>query len=245
MVNRKHLFLVLGILFLSAGNASAESFKEQQLRFSRVRTAFKEKEQAAKDLFREKGISYPPREIFIRVLKKEAVLELWASNATDFVLVKEYKICSSSGELGPKRRMGDGQVPEGFYFISHFNPESWFYLSLKVSYPNESDRILGVRNHWSGDIFIHGNCVTIGCVPIEDEWIKELYLIAVEAKSAGQERIPVHIFPARMSGFQCEAGSNFCGFWSNMKEGFDFFEKNRRLPKISVNGKGKYIFRGD
>lgn len=106
-----------------------------------------------------------------------------------FRLIKDYQICSLSGELGPKRQQGDLQVPEGFYWIDRFNPASNFYLSLGINYPNQFDRILGKSGELGGDIFIHGGCVTIGCIPITDDKIKELYLIAVEAKSNGQDGV--------------------------------------------------------
>ncbi len=110
-------------------------------------------------------------DILLRAYKQESELELWAKNKKDkqYTLLKTYKICASSGTLGPKRKQGDIQVPEGFYVIDRFNPVSNFYLSLGVSYPNASDKILGVKGALGGDIFIHGNCVTIGCLPISDD----------------------------------------------------------------------------
>jgi len=85
-----------------------------------------------------------------------------------YTLVKNYPICATSGLLSPKRRFGDEQVPEGF------NPQSNFQLSLHVSYPNAADRISGSKQNL-GDIFLDGNCVTIGCIPITDDEIKEVY----------------------------------------------------------------------
>ena len=116
----------------------------------------------------------------------------------EFTLLHTYAFCSTSGTLGPKRKEGDLQIPEGIYHINHFNPVSNFYLSLGVNYPNASDNILSDKQHPGGSIYIHGNCVTIGCIPITDEKIKELYVLAVEAKNNGQENIPIHIFPDRL-----------------------------------------------
>jgi murein L,D-transpeptidase YafK len=228
-----------------------QSFKHQQLTFPRVQVAFKEKEQILKDLFKDKGFSYPPKRVFIRVFKKEQVLELWIADKDrdSFQLLKTYNVCASSGTLGPKRREGDRQVPEGFYHIERFNPKSNYYLSLGINYPNQSDRILGGAGRLGGDIFIHGDCVTIGCVPVTDEGIKEIYLLAVEAKNVGQERIPVHIFPTRLSSSGIkELEESFSGdkssinFWKNLKVGYDLFEKNHNLPQVSVNREGKYLF---
>jgi murein L,D-transpeptidase YafK len=225
------------------------SFKEQQQRYERVRTAYKEREDSVKKFLLEQGINSFRNDVFLRIFKKEKRLEVWAKNKDSlrYIHLKSYFICSSSGGPGPKRYAGDGQVPEGFYYINSFNPFSSFYLSLKVSYPNQSDRILGNRNNPGGDIFIHGYCVTIGCIPIDD-CIKELYILAVEAKSAGQDKIPVHIFPSELddSGFkelEAENESSFSAFWKNLKEGYDYFEKNRFLPVVSVAADGKYLFR--
>ncbi|MEW6731839.1 MAG: L,D-transpeptidase family protein [Acidobacteriota bacterium] len=228
----------------------AGGFKAEQMKFPRVRGAAAEKERLIKDLFANKGLSFPPRRIFIRIFKREQVLEVWAGAGEDntFQLLKEYKVCANSGVLGPKRREGDLQVPEGFYHIDVFNPMSNFHLSMRVNYPNQSDRILGVKGKLGGDIYIHGNCVTIGCVPITDDGIKELYLIAVEARAAGQQNIPVHIFPAKLksdtlSQLQREYGDNkiLWDFWRNLKSGYDYFEEYHRLPNLSVDKNGKYI----
>lgn len=227
------------------------SFKKNQIRYPRVRTAVEEKYTLMKNLFEQKNIGYPPKNIFIRVFKEEKILELWArSDSNDyFTLIKSYKICRSSGQLGPKRQEGDRQVPEGFYYINVFNPSSNFYLSMGINYPNESERILGVRGNLGGEIFIHGGCATIGCIPITDDKIKELYLIAVEAKSSRQDKIPVHIFPCRLDdeGFkrvqeEYENNQNLIKFWQNLKEGFDIFEETHQIPEFTVNSRGEYVF---
>lgn len=150
------------------------SFQQQQLAHARVQVAAKERDARWRHVFAEKNVQFPPRRLFLLAFKREATLELWASDddTQKYVLLKSFHICSSSGQAGPKRRVGDGQVPEGFYEIDRFNPQSNFYLSLRVSYPNASDRILGTHGNWGGDIFVHGNCVTIGCMPITDDGSK-------------------------------------------------------------------------
>ncbi|MDI6739386.1 MAG: L,D-transpeptidase family protein [Candidatus Edwardsbacteria bacterium] len=223
---------------------------EQQLRYAHVQAAYRGKEADVKRLFATKGIDYPPKRLFIRVFKREQMIELWAAaKSTDkYGLITTYNICASSGELGPKRRRGDGQVPEGFYHINHFNPESSFYLSLGVSYPNRSDIILKTGRDPGGAIYIHGDCVTIGCIPITDDKIKELYVIALDA-AGGQAQIPVHIFPAKLdsAGFvalnsEFKANGKRLEFWTNLKQGYDIFERERIVPKVGINGKGEYVF---
>ena len=239
------------VLILS-GQFTHSSFNEDQKKNSRVKTAYLENENAAKKLLKKNSIEINSLKIFIRVFKKEALMEVWAAdkNKSVYSLFKTYKICSSSGDLGPKRKAGDGQVPEGFYRVEGFNPASNFYLSLKVNYPNESDRILSNAKKPGGDIFIHGNCVTIGCIPVTDDKIKEVYLLAVEAKNAGQKIIPVHIFPCRMdsSGMkyllkEYSKQQSLLSFWKNLQQGFDFFEKEKRVPEVTINKTGSYSFK--
>jgi murein L,D-transpeptidase YafK len=244
----------LGLIALSVaggpGAPAAATFRQEQARFPRVRAARDTAQPRLESLFRQAGLSYPPGEIFLRVFKLEGELELWARNdgRAPFVQVKTYPVCASSGTVGPKRREGDLQVPEGFYQVSGFNPWSRFHLSLRVDYPNASDRILGEGPRLGGDIFIHGSCVTIGCVPLGDGPIAEIYLAAVDARDAGQARIPVHIFPCRLDGdwLKLERESwrrpGLMAFWRNLKEGFDIFEKTRKLPGISCSRTGAYVF---
>jgi murein L,D-transpeptidase YafK len=247
---RSIAFLMLALFMVAWGNSLNGSFREEQNRFPRVRAARDCAQPRLEELFKNAGLTYPPRRIFLRLFKLEAECELWAANQANGQLtkIKTYAICATSGELGPKRREGDGQVPEGFYRISAFNPWSNFHLSLKIDYPNASDRILSDRRRPGGDIFIHGSCVTIGCIPLRDDPIEEIYLAAVDARSSGQASIPVHIFPGRMQGPQTEpdrlAWRNpvLQAFWQNLQEGFTCFETKHTLPEITVDIKGKYHF---
>jgi murein L,D-transpeptidase YafK len=157
MMRAALLPLAVFLLGSAATPQQVSSFREQQLRFSRVRTAAKQKDAALRRMFEEKKLTYPPRAILFRAFKKEAQLELWVSEApgATFTLIHTYPICATSGVLGPKRKFGDVQVPEGFYELDWFNPQSNFYLSLHISYPNSADRILGSRANPGGDIFLH------------------------------------------------------------------------------------------
>ncbi len=126
-------------------------------------------------------------------------MEVWVKNELkdQFKLFKTYKVCALAGSLGPKRMEGDYQVPEGFYYIDEFNPNSNYYLSLGINYPNVSDRVSERFHSAGGGIYIHGSCVTVGCIPITDQQIDEVYILAAQAKDQGQDFIPVHIFPIR------------------------------------------------
>ncbi|MCE9611056.1 MAG: hypothetical protein K8R23_12750 [Chthoniobacter sp.] len=195
--------------------------------------------------FHDAGLPYPAREIFLRWLKREAVLELWAREGHGaFVLVTSFDILASSGGPGPKRRQGDGQVPEGFYEINRFNPESLFHLSLGLNYPNAADRILATAPDPGGDIFIHGKAVSIGCAPLGDPGIEQLYLAALDTRARGQTRIRVHVFPARMKGAEwdaCVAGHPaLAPFWAQLQPGFDAFERDHLIPNSTIAADGRY-----
>jgi len=217
-------------------------FKDQQLKFDRVKSAYEEKETAVKDLLKTQNAK-GEYELFLRAFKKEKDLELWIKpkGATSYSLLTTYPFCTSSGTLGPKRKEGDLQIPEGVYHINHFNPFSTFHLSLGINYPNASDKILGDKKSPGGAIYIHGNCVSIGCIPITDEKIKELYVLAVESKNNGQSAIPVHIFPTRLDVVD-ETDPINASFWRNLKTIYDDFEKTKKLRPVSVDKAGAYNF---
>ena len=158
-------------------------------------------------------------------------------------MIHTYDFCASSGELGPKREQGDLQTPEGVYHIDRFNPASNFHLSLGINYPNKADKQLGKSNP-GGDIFIHGNCVTVGCIPLTDDKIKELYVLCVESKNNGQTNIPVHIFPYKMTDANhskfCSQDPNNKKLWTELKSIYDSFEIKHIVPYVKINEKGAY-----
>jgi murein L,D-transpeptidase YafK len=154
-------------------------------------------------------------------------------------LLRVYRIAAASGGPGPKRREGDLQVPEGVYEVDRFNPQSHFYLSLGLNYPNKADRIFSDHAKPGGDIFIHGNCVTVGCMPLGDDAIDELYVVALDARAGGQGSIPVHVFPHRMDAdWLTQAGREapeLLPFWSQLQPIYDAFEQSHRPPRVSVD----------
>lgn len=228
----------------------------EQLRFSRVREARTAAESTIEQLFKERNLSYPASEIYLRVFKWERTLEVWvrSSSYEDFQLLKSYPICAMAGLPGPKLKRGDGQVPEGFYHIEKFNPVSSYHLSLGINYPNERDRAANTTGQdLGGEIFIHGGCQSAGCLAMTDEGIKELYWMAVTAHASGQERIPVHIFPMRLDrrtsfarlATLTPANHEMAAFWQTLKPGYQFFEQTRRLPDIGVDASGRYRINAD
>jgi murein L,D-transpeptidase YafK len=242
--------LLLSLLLTGLSAFLPGDFKTAQLKYSRVKSAYQDKEESVKALFTACKLDPAQSQLFIRAFKQEGILEVWARHPDQkgYQLIVTYPVCAASGMPGPKRYGGDGQVPEGFYYIDRFNPQSNFHLSLGINYPNESDRILGEKNNLGGDIFIHGSCVTIGCLPLTDDKIKELYIMTVEARSNGQNRIPVHIFPAKLndtnySKLKQEYSTEpaLLTFWQQLKTGYAHFEATRQIPIITVDAKGAYV----
>jgi murein L,D-transpeptidase YafK len=176
---------------------------------------------------------------------------VWVRSNTkeSYKLFKTYKVCALSGTLGPKRIEGDYQVPEGFYYINEFKPKSVYHLSLGLNYPNASDALLSDSLKPGSEIYIHGNCITVGCIPIQNDKIEELYILAAHAIDEGVDFIPVHIFPIRynvnksLQYFLKETANDkdYQKFAINLKEVFDYFEVHKKLPVISVNAKGEYV----
>lgn len=190
------------------------------------------------------GLSYPVDEVYLRAFKEERELELWAGKkGQPLTLVKRYPFCAASGELGPKRREGDLQVPEGLYVVPEFNPTSNFHLSMKVSYPNASDRLRSDRQRPGGLIYLHGSCASIGCIAIEDGPIEEVYLLALDARV---RPIRFDIFPRRLTDEAMGAldDSPHASLWKELKPAFDGFETSRRPARFTVDAKtGAYRVR--
>jgi len=175
--------------------------------------------------------------IFIRLFKQNAELEIWmlADGESTYRKFRTWPICTFSGELGPKTKEGDGQAPEGFYEVGkdQLNPFSSYHLSFNLGYPNAYERAQG----WTGSyLMVHGDCVSIGCYAMTDDGIEEIYALVAAALANGQARVPVHAFPFRFDGPLVAAmdRSRHRAFWSDLKAGFDAFEKSKLPPPVRV-----------
>jgi murein L,D-transpeptidase YafK len=235
--------------------AQSSAFSVSSLDFQhsipRLGESMKRKEDSLARQFQEKGLVWPARYIYFRSFKYDCELECWVKNKREekFKLFKTYRICALAGSLGPKRMAGDYQVPEGFYYINEFNPRSQYHLSLGLNYPNESDKILSDLSQPGGDIFIHGSCVTVGCIPVTDDQIEELYILAAHAKNLGEDFIPVHIFPINFKNPRSAVYLNryllnfseFSTFEKTLRNAFYYFEAYHQVPLILINSRGDYL----
>jgi murein L,D-transpeptidase YafK len=242
--------LYLSPLF-SQTSAYSVHFLDNQKSFPKISEMMSREEDTLQKQFQAKQLVWPARYIYIRSFKYDSELEVWVKNkqSEKYKYFKTYRICALAGSLGPKRMAGDYQVPEGFYYINEFNPRSLYHLSLGLNYPNASDKMLCDLSQPGGDIYIHGSCVTTGCIPITDGQIEELYVLAAHAKDMGQDFIPVHIFPVNFNNPRSVAYLNrfllsfneFVPFEKSMQNAFYYFEKNHQVPPIIINAKGEYM----
>jgi len=194
------------------------------------------------------GIDIKGYEVFLQAFKAERVLEVWVKNKTEskWAKLSEYPFCQFSGQLGPKRKEGDLQIPEGFYHIDRYNPKSNFYLSLGLNYPNAADLHFADAQRPGGDIFIHGGCKTVGCIPITDEKIAPLYLLTLAAFDQGQAKIPMHIYPTKLTDENLIViGKEYpqhLVFWRQLKVAYEYFDRRKELIDFEVGATGEYVF---
>lgn len=184
--------------------------------------------------------------VFIRAFKEESIMEVWMQpgEQAPYHLFRTYPIARYSGRLGPKLKEGDRQTPEGFYSIakSSLNPNSSYHLSFDIGYPNAYDR---QHQRTGSHIMVHGSNVSIGCFAMTDPVIEEIYLVVEAALSKGQLKVPVHIFPFRMTPERIDqariAKDTNLDFWLGLRGGYDAFETKKLPPTMSVQ-EGKYHF---
>jgi murein L,D-transpeptidase YafK len=181
--------------------------------------------------------------ILARIFKEEAELEIWKKNRDgEYALLKTYPICRWSGDLGPKKKEGDRQAPEGFYSITpgQMNPASNYYLAFNTGFPNAYDRAWG---YTGSELMVHGDCSSRGCYAMTDKQIQEIYALARESFFGGQKAFQLQAFPFRMTALNMAKhrnNPNFA-FWKMLKEGYDDFDATHQEPKVAVCEK-RYVF---
>ncbi len=255
-MNRIQVSIIITLFFaLSYASAYAQVpfrkglHKPAQLRYPRVQEAYQLREGKVLNHFKIKNLAQDLKnEIYLRIIKNEQCLEVWVRSEDQkiFHWYDTYFFCSYIGELGPKLEEGDFQIPEGFYKVDRFNPESDFHLSMGINYPNKADRVRSTGKNPGSDIFIHGSCVTVGCIPVGDELIQEVYILVVEAINAGYTNIPVHIYPFRMTEDNFakikkshpETYDQYEKLWRSMQPAYQLFEDYYLVPEVEISGTG-------
>jgi murein L,D-transpeptidase YafK len=180
--------------------------------------------------------------VVLRIFKLDSELELWVEKNGRFVRFATYPICLWSGRLGPKLKEGDKQAPEGFYTVAleQLNPNSRWHRAFNLGYPNAFDEAQG---RYGSFLMVHGGCSSIGCYAMTDPVVDELWQFVTAALEQGQARVPVHVFPFRMTDRNLAArkGQRWGSFWTDLKRGYDMFEASHLPPVVSVC-KARYVF---
>lgn len=181
--------------------------------------------------------------VFLRAFKAGRELEVWVRHREgDFRRFHSYRIAAASGKPGPKLAEGDRQVPEGFYHFGRraMKPDSRYHLAFNIGFPNAYDR---ARGRTGSFIMVHGGRVSVGCLAMTDAKIEEIYTLCDAALAGGQPFIRIHVFPFRMTAAAMARrdGHRWHGFWENLREGYEFFERERRPPNVRVED-GRYVF---
>jgi murein L,D-transpeptidase YafK len=180
--------------------------------------------------------------VVLRIFKLDSELELWVEKDGRFVRFATYPICLWSGRLGPKLKEGDKQAPEGFYTVAsdQLNPDSRWHRAFNLGFPNAFDRSQG---RYGSFLMVHGGCSSIGCYAMTDPVVDELWQFVTAALEQGQARVPVHVFPFRMTDRNLAArkGQRWGSFWTDLKRGYDMFEASHLPPVVSVC-KARYVF---
>ena len=130
----------------------------------------------------------------VEVSKSSRTMTLWHYNE----VLETYEVELGFEPLGHKTEEGDGRTPEGEYIVDRRNPNSEFYLSIGIDYPNEGDiaaaEEAGVDP--GGDIFIHGtprpfariDDWTAGCIAVTNREMRQIYAMV-------QDGTPITILP--------------------------------------------------
>lgn len=247
----RYFFLFIFFSILGKFTNAQNSYMASQGVSFKLPEGLSAREDSVAKEFKAKGLEWPVKYMYIRSFKYDGQLEVWVKNQPKekYKLFKTYKVCLLSGAMGPKRMQGDYQVPEGFYYITEFNPHSAYHLALGLNYPNASDKILSDSLRPGNGIFIHGSCVSVGCIPVTDSDIEEIYIIASAAKANGQDFIPVHIFPVRynkkksLEYFDDYTRNNhsLAKFELELKAAYEKFEATKEVPIVMIDRKGDYV----
>jgi hypothetical protein len=250
-LHRLALFAALLGLATLTTPAEARDFASQQQRYPRVKAAALDRLAAVAASFRDVGAAWPPRGVYIRGFKREGQVELWAAPAEPggaWLLVRSFPVCASSGELGPKRKQGDGQVPEGFYHVSRFNPRQQLsplaggQLSERrrpLSQPRPRPR----QRHHDPRQLRHDRLPPAAGRPDRGP---------LPRRDDGPRRRPADhpdpLFPCRLDEESCQEQlsalaadrPDLADFWAGLRPGYDAFTDTGVPPRVRAQRDGSY-----
>ena len=241
MINRRLVRALLTSVVVATGLVLAGCNGEQMSLASNAKANKPIPEKMLADMQAKDMDSQSP--MLVRLFKQEAELEVWKQTRSgQFALLKTYPICRWSGDLGPKIREGDRQAPEGFYAITpaQMNPQSAYYLSFNMGYPNAFDKALG---RTGSQLMVHGDCSSRGCYAMTDEQISEIYSLGRESFFGGQRAFQVQAYPFRMTPVNMarHRDNPNMPFWKMLKVGYDHFEVTKQEPRVEFCEQ-RYVF---
>ncbi len=204
------------------------------------------------NLIKQKGLKYDQLDILLIAYKNDLLLQIWIkgkNSNSKFLPLTSFKITDSSVAIpGPKSEYGDRLAPEGYYTLEYYPSFRWsdFYLAFRVSYPNEADlirrRYWGISNKSGGDINIHGNCISIGCIPIGNPDMEELFfLIRTNQKNGSNINVLLLPFDFKKIGLHDLKEDAYNGnrklyaFWQSLEKIDKYFQNTRMIPNLSID----------
>jgi murein L,D-transpeptidase YafK len=215
------------------------------------------------DSIKMKGLSFRQVEVFVQVFKREEEVNVFARRAgseDSFERLKTFHVtCSpftyeeaSLDKAGPKTIQNDGKVPEGCYLLTWQNRWSLYHISYNVSYPNPGD--INRTAAWdegsnSGkEIFLHGNRVSVGCIPVGDAGIEEIALLLNGSYRESTSHGRIHIFPCRFGVEENEKAlqryakerPELGAFWDSLRPIYAYFKKHKKPPDFHFDENGYY-----
>lgn len=219
-------------------------------------------------------VNYPPKCVVFRNFKLESEFEIWGGNTDkDLKLIKTFEVCAADFQPGPKLKQGDYKTPEGFYELRTLLDSriSWMWINLDdeqlddrgavgegssfklfMPYPNSYDRKrtrdnLGKGVSTGGEICLHGNCASAGCISFRNNLYSAVYLFAQHHNNSKYGNPTIHSFPFRFTertkkyyadkaeGMNTE---NALNFWADLEKGYTKFNENPKRLRWSVTESG-------
>jgi len=200
----------------------------------------------------QNSLTYNSLDVLLIGYKNELELQLWVrarNSNSKYLRLKSFNITDSNVAcLGPKSVLGDNLTPEGVYSVEFYSSLKWsdFYLAFRVSYPNDAD--IARRNYWGisakpgGDINIHGCCISIGCIPIGNPDMEELFLL-IRANQKNGSAVKILIFPFKFDDLatkgrfinQYRDEVLLLGFWQSLERIHHYFLGSCQLPRVGFD----------
>ncbi|GAC1405377.1 MAG: hypothetical protein NVSMB56_19730 [Pyrinomonadaceae bacterium] len=200
----KALLLVLAIGLFACGNFLYVACQKQMRADSSMSSQPVQINQHNNTPYKQLGerapLKLPLVEAKIVISKSRRQLTLYSKDE----ILRTYPVALGFNPRDDKQREGDKATPEGEFYVGARNPNSKFYLSLGLNYPNAEHAKRGLRNGLinkfqyeqiiralqnkimppqntalGGDIYIHGGGTTKdwtwGCVALDSDDIRELF----------------------------------------------------------------------